>query len=61
MRRLYNISNIQAVATSRADVSSGCLTRGSVLTVVQKRRAVFIDSLICVLLPLMVMALGTFR
>ncbi|KAF9649298.1 fungal pheromone STE3G-protein-coupled receptor [Thelephora ganbajun] len=42
MRRLYNISKVQAVATTRAE----------------KRRAVLVDTLICVLFPIIEMVLA---
>jgi hypothetical protein len=60
MRRLYNISKVQAVATTRAEVSSFgfLLRRAAYIPNLQKRRVVLIDTLVCVLFPMVEMVFG---
>ena len=61
MRRLHSISRVHSVATTHAEASppvpmpdSRSLTR-----IIQKRRAVLIDTIICVLFPMIQLVLGS--
>ena len=61
-RRLYQIANVQAVTIGRAEVS---LQRSPSSVrkphpLAQKSRAILIDTLICVLFPLIYVTLRTF-
>ena len=57
-QRLYSLARVQAVMVTRAEVSIviACYIC-MLLTWYQKRRAVMVDTLICVLLPVIVAAL----
>lgn len=57
-RRLYKIARMHAVAVTRSEVRRLLLVVRNLLTItLQKRRAILIDSLICVAFPLVCIAL----
>lgn len=62
-QRLYNISRVQAVMVTRAEVSpaSAAVLYRKLIRRSQKQRAVLIDTLICVLFPIIVVALCEFH
>ena len=61
VRRLYHISKIQAVATTYTEVGTSLYcTSPSTDNVKQKRRAVLIDTSICVLFPILCLPLGVY-
>ena len=59
-RRLYKIARMHAVAVTRAEVRTLLSIGSACLIPCQKRRAILIDSLICVLFPLICIALGEY-
>ena len=62
IRRLYSISRVQAVAVTYDEVRQATESfPNHALTFPQKRRAILVDSLICVALPMIEMALGETR